>query len=72
MKRETGANPVRTRHCNKGAENISLNVLFLEKKITGKPGRLLEALIFKSGDLPYESVQDNHLRPRVIGSTCKE
>lgn len=47
MKRETGVNPVRTRHCNQGVCNQRV-----QRKITGEPGRWLHAMICKSGDLP--------------------
>ena len=42
MKRETGANPVRTRHRNKGAKPI----------YHWETGKMADAMIFKPGDLP--------------------
>ena len=43
VKRETGVNPVRSRHCKHGAKN---------QYTTGKPGRRFFVMICKSGDLP--------------------
>lgn len=42
MKRETGANPVRTRHRNQGAKPI----------YHWETGKMADAMIFKPGDLP--------------------
>ena len=42
MKRETGANPVRTRHRNKGAKPL----------YHWETGKMADAMIFQPGDLP--------------------
>ena len=59
VKRETGVNPVRTRHCNWGVET---------NKITGIPGRKVFTWNHESGDLPY-IVQKYCSKPRVTGCT---
>ena len=45
VKRETGASPVRTRHCNK-------MITVKRKQPLTDVGKAIGILIFKSGDLP--------------------
>ena len=59
MKRETGASPVRTRHRNKGAKPI----------YHWETGKMVEAKIYKPGDLPDLKYVSESLIPRVIGCT---
>lgn len=45
-KRETGENPVRSRHCKWGVYDCG------SKQFTGKLGRISYTWIYKSGNLP--------------------
>ena len=59
MKRETGVNPVRTRHRNWGAKSI----------YHWETGKMTCVMIHESGDLPDFKYTGVCFKPRVIGCT---
>lgn len=47
-----------------------MQIFMKEVIVTGKPGRQLNVLIYKSGDLPYVVSTGLSPGPRVIGCIC--